>query len=194
MAGIREKRTFFSLFCCFVRQTSDAIIIIYSISSKRTLGFFFPPIPENNSLAVYLSTPGFHLSLSLSVHERIRTLVVGRLFFFLFVVFSLWLSWAHRKQFENNLASRRQTFPRQRPAPQGPLYTHIPSQANSLSLWLYKGKSKLDIIYCRRREREREKQQADDMMMPALAKLNTPPSTALVAWRLIHYNLRIRFT
>lgn len=91
MAGIREKRTFFSLFCCFVRQTSDAIIIIYSISSKRTLGFFFPPIPENNSLAVYLSTPGFHLSLSLSVHERIRTLVVGRLFFlfFSFCIFTL---------------------------------------------------------------------------------------------------------
>lgn len=157
MAGIREKRTFFSLFCCFVRQTSDAIIIIYSISSKRTLGFFFPPIPENNSLAVYLSTPGFHLSLSLSVHERIRTLVVGRLFFlfFSFCIFTLAELSASQTVWKQSRVPPTNVPPATPGATRASLPYPIASKL-SLSLWLYKGKSKLDIIYCRRREREGE--------------------------------------
>lgn len=193
MAGIREKRTFFSLFCCFVRQTSDGIIIIYSISSKRTLGFFFPPIPENNSLAVYLSTPGFHLSLSLSVHERIRTLVVGRLFFFFLLYFHS--GWAER--IANSLKTISRPADKRSP---GNARRHkglsipISHRKQTLSLSDCTRAKANSILYIAGVEREREKQQADDMMMPALAKLNTPPSTALVAWRLIHYNLRIRFT
>jgi hypothetical protein len=137
-------------------------------SAEELLCFFFPPIPANNSLAVYLSAPGFHLSLSLYTNVLELSSSVDSFFLYFFTL--------------AELSASQTVWTISRPADK-----RSPGNARrhkGLSIPIYPIASKLSLSDCTRAkansilyiagvEREREKQQADDMMMLALAKLNT---------------------
>jgi hypothetical protein len=149
-------------------------------SAEELLCFFFPPIPANNSLAVYLSAPGFHLSLSLYTNVLELSSSVDSFFLYFFTLAELSASqtvWTISRPADKRSPGNARRH-------KG-LSIPISHRKQTLSLWLYKGKSKLDIIYCRRREREGETTSGRyDDAGPGQTQ-HASPSTALVAWRLI---------